>query len=158
MPGVQTAAGSILRVSASTPATFDAAGYATIFGASPAPADVGEITDFGEFGREYNGVNHNPVASRGTQKFKGSFNEGTMNLTIGLDEDDAGQTLMQTALNSDDDYSFEVELQNGDKYYFQAKVMSWKVGVGSVDSIVQATCTLEITTSSTGVGVVKDPA
>jgi hypothetical protein len=36
--------------------------------------------------------------------------------------------------------------------------MSWKVGVGSVDSIVQATCTLEITTSSTGVGVVKDPA
>jgi hypothetical protein len=155
---VQTAAGATLRISATIPGTFNLAGYQAIFDASPAPALVGEITDFGDFGREYNPVNHNPVASRGTQKFKGSFNEGQMNLQIGLDEDDTGQTLMQTARDSDSDYSFALELQNGDRYFFQAKVLGFKISVGSVDSIVSAATTLDITTSSAGVGVVKDPA
>jgi hypothetical protein len=81
-----------------------------------------------------------------------------MTLSLGLDTDDAGQILMKAASLSDDNYSFEVETQNGDIYYFQAKVMSWKVGIGSVDSITTATCTLELTTSSTGVGVVEDLA
>jgi hypothetical protein len=49
-----------------------------------------------------------------------------------------------------------VEMQNGAKYYFPAKVMSFKIGVGSVDNVVSATISLEITSSSTGVGVVED--
>lgn len=152
---VNTTAGSTLRVTASAPATFDSAGYTTLFSTSPAPALVGEITDFGEFGREYNLVNHNPVASRGTQKFKGSFNEGQMNLTLGLDTDDAGQILMKTAADSDSDYYFEVSTQNGDKYFFAAKVMKFKVNLGNVDQITQASTTLELTTNSAGVGVVE---
>jgi hypothetical protein len=119
---------------------------------------VGEITDLGEFGREYVLVTHNPVGTRGTQKFKGSFNEGTMNLTLGLDTDDAGQILMKAAALADTPYSFEVTTQNGDKYYFQAMVMSFKVSVGSVDSITTATCTLELTTSHGGVGIVESLA
>jgi hypothetical protein len=150
---VATSAGSTLKVSASTPATFNVAGYSVL-----SFSNIGEITDLGEFGREYALVTHMPVGSRGTQKFKGSFNEGTMTLSLGLDTDDAGQILMKAASLSDDNYSFEVETQNGDIYYFQAKVMSWKVGIGSVDSITTATCTLELTTSSTGVGVVEDLA
>jgi len=150
---VATSAGSTLKVSASTPVTFDVAGYSDLTFLA-----VGEITDLGEFGREYALVTHNPVGSRGTQKFKGSFNEGTMTLSLGLDTDDAGQIVMKAGSLSDDNYSFEVTTQNGDIYYFQAKVMSWKVGVGSVDSITTATCTLELTTSSGGVGVVEDLA
>ena len=147
---VRTSAGSVLRVSAAAPATFDVTGYAALTWAT-----VGEVTDLGEFGREYALVTHNPVGSRGTQKFKGSFNEGTMSLSLGLDTDDAGQILMKAGSLSDDAYSFELETQNGDIYYFQAMVMSWKVGVASVDSITTATCNLEITTSNTGVGVVE---
>ena len=103
-------------------------------------------------------MTHNPVASRGTQKFKGSFNEGQMTLQIGLDTDDVGQIEMKAASTSDSNYSFEVALLNGDKYYFQAKVMSWKVGVGNVDSIVSATAVLELTTNSAGVGIVESLA
>lgn len=152
---VRTSAGSTLKVSASAPGTFDASGYNTLFTSSPTPPVVGEVTDMGEFGREYALVTHMPVGSRGTQKFKGSFNEGTMTLSLGLDTDDAGQILMKAASLSDNSYSFLVTTQNGDKYYFQAKVMSFKVGVGSVDSITTATCTLELTSTSAGVGIVE---
>ena len=152
---VRTSAGTTLRVTASAPATFNSAGYNTLFTTSPVPALVGEITDLGEFGREYALVTHMPVGSRGTQKFKGSFNEGTITLSLGLDTDDAGQIIMKAASVSDNDYSFMVTTQNGDKYYFRAQIMSWKVGVGSVDSITTATATLEITTNATGVGIVE---
>lgn len=150
---VRTSAGTTLKVSASAPATFNTAGYSALTFTA-----VGEITDLGEFGREFALVTHNPVGTRGTQKFKGSFNEGTMNLTLGLDTDDAGQVLMKAASLADSAYSFEVTTQNGDTYYFQAMVMSFKVGIGSVDSITTATCTLELTTSAGGVGIVEDLA
>lgn len=155
--GVQTSAGATLRITASKPSAYTESAYETLFNASPAPALVGEITDLGEFGREYALVTHNPVGDRGTQKFKGSFNEGTMNLSLGLDNADAGQILMNTALNSDADYSFAVELQDGTRYFFQAKVMSFKVGVGSVDSITSATTALELSTVD-GVGIVGPAA
>ena len=150
---VRTSAGTTLKVSASAPATFDVAGYSAL-----TYTTVGEITDLGEFGREYTLVTHNPVGTRGTQKFKGSFNEGTMTLSLGLDTDDAGQILMKAALLADTPYSFVVTTQNGDKYYFRAMVMSFKVGVGSVDSITTATCTLELTTSPNGIGIVESLA
>lgn len=150
---VATTAGTTFSVSAGNPATFDVAGYAALTFTA-----VGEVTDLGEFGREYALVTHNPIGSRGTQKFKGSFNEGQIALQLGLDTDDAGQILMKAASQSDNNYSFKVATKNGDIYYFEAKVMSWKVGAGGVDSITSATAMLEITTSSTGVGVVEDLA
>jgi hypothetical protein len=155
---VRTSAGTTLRVTASAPATFNSAGYTTLFSTSPVPALVGEVTDLGEFGREYALVTHMPVGNRGTQKFKGSFNEGTITLSLGLDTDDAGQIIMKAASISDNDYSFMVTTQNGDKYFFRAQIMSWKVGVGSVDSITTATATLEITTNAAGVGIVESLA
>lgn len=152
---VFTSAGTTLTISASIPTTFDASGYAAVFTASPGPAVVGEITDLGEFGREFALVTHMPVGSRGTQKFKGSFNEGTMALSLGLDTDDAGQVLMKAASLSDNNYSYLVTTQNGDKYYFQAKTMSFKVNVAGVDSITTASASLELTTNSAGVGIVE---
>ena len=152
-----TSAGSTLRVTSTAPASFNSMGYGTIFPNTPTAGNpvVGEITDLGEFGREYALVTHNPVGNRSTQKYKGSFNEGTMNVSLALDTGDAGQIIMKAASLSNNDYYFEVRTQRGDKYYFPAKVMSWKVGVGSVDQITTATATLEITTSSGGVGIIE---
>jgi len=147
---VRTSAGTTLKISANKPATFDSTGYAAL-----TYTTVGEVADLGEFGREFALVTHNPVGSRGTVKKKGSFNEGTMSVGLALDTDDAGQILMKAAALSDSDYSILVTTQNGDKYYMQAQVMTFKVGVGSVDTITSASVTLEITTNSTGVGVVE---
>ena len=150
---IQSAAGTTLGISASAPATFNAAGYnALTF------TNIGEITDLGEFGREYNLITHNPIDTRATKKLKGSYNEGQASLTVALDTDDAGQTLCKTASQSDADYYFKVVMQNGDKYFYPAKVMSFKRGVGSVDNVVSATINLEITSATGGVGVVEDLA
>jgi hypothetical protein len=148
--GVGTVAGVTIGISASQPATFDEAGYeALVF------TNIGEITDGGEHGRTYAEVTHNPIDSRGTQKFKGSFNEGNKTLQLALDSDDAGQILLKTALNSDNDYSFEVTYPNGDIDWFQAKVMSFRKATGGVDSIITASVDLSITTNSDGVGIVE---
>jgi hypothetical protein len=155
---VFTSAGTTLKVKATQPGAYTVAGYNTLFTTSPTAPLVGEVTDLGEFGREYALVTHNPVGNRGTQKFKASFNDGTMTIQLGLDTDDAGQVLMKAASMSDNDYSFMVTTQNGDRYFFQAKVLNWKVSVGSVDSITSATTTLELTTTSAGVGIVESLA
>jgi hypothetical protein len=147
---VRSSAGSTLQVSATTPATFNSAGYAAL-----TYTTVGEITNFGEFGRVYALIKHNPVATRATVKKKGSYDEGQLALQLGLDTDDAGQIIMKAASLSDNDYSIKVTTQNGDVYYMQVQVMSFKVNVGSVDQITSAACTLEITSSSAGVGIVE---
>lgn len=147
---VFTSAGTTIGIVAGAPATYDATGYTAL-----TFVPIGEVTDLGEFGREYALVTHNPVANRGTVKKKGSFNEGSITLQLGLDTDDAGQILAKTASNSDADYSFAVTTQNGDKYFFRAQVMSFKVSVGGVDTITNATIMLEITTNSAGVGIVE---
>jgi len=147
---VYTSAGTTLKVLAAAPATFDPTGYNALV-----MTLVGEVTDLGEFGREYALVTFSPVGSRGIQKKKGSFNQGTMTIGLGLDTDDAGQILLKAASQADADYSFLVTTQQGDKYYFRAQVMSFKVNVGSVDQITAATVTLELTTNSAGVGVVE---
>lgn len=150
---VRSSAGSTLSMSAGIPATFNVAGYTALTWTA-----VGEITDLGEFGREFNLITHNPLGSRGTVKLKGSFNEGSISVSLALDTDDAGQILAKAAALSDNDYSVKIITQNGDDYYMQVKVMSFKVQVGSVDSVTSATMTMEITTTSAGVGIVEDLA
>lgn len=136
---VQTSAGTTIGISAGLPATNDQAGYEALTFTT-----VGEVTDAGEFGREYNLVTHNPLATRATVKRKGSYNDGAMNLTLGRDVSDAGQTLLQTASDSDDNHAIEVTLQDGAKFYFQAQVMSYRTNIGSVDQITGASTVLEI--------------
>ncbi len=150
---VRSSAGSTLSLSAGIPATFNVAGYTALTWTA-----VGEITDLGEFGREFNLITHNPLGSRGTVKLKGSFNEGSISVSLALDTDDAGQILAKAAALSDNDYSVKIITQNGDDFYMQVKVMSFKVQVGSVDSVTSATMTMEITTNSAGVGIVEDLA
>ena len=139
--GWQTAAGASLAIAstAGVPATFDAAGYeASVL------VDVGEITNIGEFGKEFALVTHQPLSTRGVKKGKGSYNNGTLNPALALDTSDAGQLLMQTALESDDSWVFCVTLQDGSKYYLMGKVMSFKPNVGSVDDVVTASPTIEV--------------
>jgi hypothetical protein len=154
MSRVETVAGTRIYISPTTPATFDAAGYAGS-GMNFEAGLIGEITDGGDHGRVYAKVEHKPIASRGVQKFKGSFDEGTKTLQLALDNDDAGQVILAAALNSDNDYSFKVAYQGGDIDYFQAKVMSLRKAASGVDTIRSATVVLELTTTSAGVGIIS---
>jgi hypothetical protein len=149
VPGVRTSAGSTISITATKPATFDAAGYGAL-----APTIIGEITNLGDFGREYEEVKHERLSDRSTQKFKGGFDEGTMTLQLGLDESDAGQVLASAALLSDLDYYFKVVRQNGTIHYFPAKVMSFKRSLGARNQVTAGTIALSISTGPAGEGVI----
>jgi len=137
----QTAAGASLSIASTpgAPATADAAGYA-----AKSYVAVGEITNIGEFGKEFALVTHQPLSTRGVKKGKGSYNNGTLNPALALDPVDAGQILMEEALESDESYAFMVTLQSGAKYYLMGKVMSFKPNVGGVDDVVTASPTVEV--------------
>ncbi len=145
-----TAAGTLIGLSANPPATYDAAGYAAL-----TYTTIGEVTDAGAHGRVYQPVTANILATRGTRKFKGSFNEGTKTVQMLLDDEDDGQILAKEALNSDDEYSFCVTYPDGSKDYFPALVMSFQKQISGTDTILSATMDLEITTSKDGVGIVE---
>lgn len=145
-----TSAGSTLGISASLPATLTSTAYDAL-----TYTTIGEVTDGGSVGRTYNTVNHQPLATRGVVKLKGSYDDGTMTLQLAYAPGDAGQVLLETALDDDDFYSFELTLQNGTIIYFQAQVTSAPVNVGAVDTITGMSVNLSIKSGSI---VKKHPA
>lgn len=147
---VESLAGTKLGISASAPATFNAAGYAAL-----TFANIGEITDPGEHGRTYALITHMPIDKRNTQKFKGSFNEGQMTLQLAVNTDDAGQAILQAAKVSDASYYFAMTYQGGDIHYFPAKVMSFIYAGGGVDTIRAGSVQLELTSDASGVGIIE---
>lgn len=135
----QTSAGTVIAVSNALPATHDVVGFEAL-----SFDDVGEVTDLGEYGREYNLVTHNPLAGRRTVKRKGSFDDGSIDMELAIDVGDTGQTSLKTGLDSDQSYSFKVTHQDGNIDYFTAQIMSFTKNVGSVDQIYAASVSLEI--------------
>jgi hypothetical protein len=135
-----TSAGTKISIASGEPTTYDETGFDAL-----SFSEIGEVTDLGEFGREYSLVTHNPLGSRQTVKRKGSFNDGTISMTVARVPSDSGQADLQTAVDSDDNYQFKVELQDGRVLYFSAQVMSYTTNVGSVDQITSASVSIEIT-------------
>jgi len=139
--GAFTSAGTTIGISSTLPATYDASGYGAL-----SYNAVGEVTDLGEFGREYALVTHNPLGARRTVKRKGSYNDGQVAMTVARVPSDTGREDIITALDSDDPVAFEIVLQDGTTLYFAGVVMSYTTNVGSVDQITSASVMIEITT------------
>ena len=134
-----TSAGTTIGISAALPATYNQAAFAAL-----AYTEIGEVSDLGEFGREYNVVKFNPLKDRRTVKRKGSFDDGTVQVQLAKAASDAGQILLKTAVNSDASHSVKIVLQDGTIFYFTAQVSSSTVNVGNVDQITSSTFKLEI--------------
>lgn len=134
-----TSAGTKLHISASAPATYNSTGFAALTW-----TEIGEVSEMGEFGRQYNLVTFNTLGDRRTVKRKGSYNDGTIACQMARVPDDAGQTILVTAVNSDTSYSIKITLQDGTVFYTTAQVMSYTTNIGNVDQITSATVNLEI--------------
>jgi hypothetical protein len=136
---INTTAGSEFRISAGVPASLDATGYGAL-----TYTLVGECTDMGEVGREYNIVNHNPISDRKTKKLKGSYNPGDITLQYARDYSDAGQILLKAASESDATYTIKIITQSGKFLYFRALVTSFKTNMGGVDQVLGGTAVLTL--------------
>jgi hypothetical protein len=144
---IQTSAGTTVAIATGLPGTYDATGFNALTWSV-----VGEVTDIGEFGKEFNLVTHMPVATRQAKKLKGSYNNGSIQLQMARDgAAGSNQAALKTALASDSSYSFRVTLQDGTKLYFTGKVMSYKTNVGGVDQVTGATAAIEIDSDITEV-------
>lgn len=137
---VRTSAGTRIHISS----TLVPCNYTAIQMAALPWIEIGEVSDLGEFGREYNVVNFNPLGDRKTVKRKGSYNDGTVSMQVAKVGSDGGQQICKTALDSDSSYPFRITLQDGTVFYFTAQVTSFTTNVGSVDQITSAAINLEI--------------
>ena len=69
------------------------------------------------------------------------------------DSTDAGQTLLRTAADSNNLYSFMVTYADGATRYFQGRVFGYPENTDGADTILMANPTIEINTD-----IVKAPA
>lgn len=122
--GVVSGSGSKLYISSTLPATYNKAGYTALTWVL-----VGEVTNVGEYGREYDLIDHAPIDTRQIVQIKGNYREGSLPLTFGSTPTDAGQIIINTASKSDNNYSFKVERTDGDIDAFTGKVTSYKPNV-----------------------------
>lgn len=137
--GAFTSAGTKLSICAAAPATYNGPGFAALTW-----VEVGEISDLGEFGRQYALVSYNLLGDRRTVKRKGSYNDGTIAAQMARVPTDAGQAIITAALDSDASYSIKIVLQDGTIFYTSAQIMSYTTNIGSVDQITSATVNMEI--------------
>jgi hypothetical protein len=141
------AAGSTLYIGGSNP-TADPSDLT----AETSWTEVGEVTNIPEFGLSYGKIEHKPLASRETYKFKGSFDGGSVQIDMAEAPSDAGQAAMVAALDDDGSFNFKVELNDAPntasatptEIRFMGKVFSYRTNVGTTEGIVGCRSMLEI--------------
>lgn len=138
--GSSTSAGSTLAISAGVPATQDEAGYAAL-----TYTEVGMVEKLGPVGPTYAKVEFQPLVGA-KQKHKGSVDYGSLSPSMAYDPDDAGQTLLAAAADSNNLYAVKVVYPNGETRYFQSRVFGFPVDAEGADSILMANPTIEINT------------
>lgn len=139
--GSTTAAGTAIGISAATPATFDAAGYAAL-----TFTEIGNVEKLGPIGPTFAKVEFKPLKGP-TKKFKGSVDYGSLNPSLAHDDSDAGQTLLRTAANNLTTlYSFKVTYPDNAIRYFQGRVFGYPEVTDGADTVIMANPTIEIDT------------
>lgn len=112
---------------------------------------IGEITNIGAFGKQFQMIEHKPVSDRETQQFKGSFTRGNIQIDLAMDVGDSGQDALLDALDSDSLYNFLLEYNDaatsgghGSQRRFKARVTQYNETPGGVDNIITAQAMLAI--------------
>jgi hypothetical protein len=129
---VEALAGATIALSATIPATYDAAGYGS--------TDVvwtllGEVENYGNHGVTAKIIEFTPVDTSVVTKMKGSKNYGTMGMMMGDLPSDAGQILVKAAAESNNHYSARITYNDGTVHYLDVIVAKAEKQDGSVDDV-----------------------
>lgn len=109
--------GSTFSVTASTPTTEDAAGYAAL-----TYTEVGKVITIGELGDTSEDVTVNHLKDGRTVHINGVKDLGEVAVEIEFDGSDAGQQLIANANNTNTTHSFQIVDADGHTVYFQGLV------------------------------------
>jgi len=131
---VGTISGATLAISASLPATYDAAGYGAT---SITYTTIGEVENFGNHGVTATITEFTPISTAVVAKMKGSKNYGTMSMTLGSIPTDAGQAIITTASESTAHYSAKLTYPDGEIHYLDVLVAKDEYQDGSVNDAMK---------------------
>ncbi|MBS0424612.1 MAG: hypothetical protein JSR71_09375 [Proteobacteria bacterium] len=138
---VTSISGATLAITATLPATYDAAGYGatTIIWTA-----IGKIDNIGNHGVKANVATHTPIDTAVITKIKGSKDYGSMQMSMGSVPTDAGQILLNTASESNNHYSAKLTYPDGEIHYLDVLVSSFEYKDGSVNDISGLQVNLEV--------------
>lgn len=138
---VSTAAGTKLAIVSGAPATYDITGFAAL-----SFVDVSDVVTLGEFGGSSQVVSFIGLTDVVEQKFKGSFNAGSMSINVGNDLTDAGQVVLSAGAKPTDNtiHSVKVTFPNTLVVYFTCIVTGFNLSVPDANSVISATGSLEL--------------
>jgi hypothetical protein len=143
MSDVISSVGTLLSVSASSPATYDIAGFEALTFSL-----VAEASEIPELGGVAALATHTPLATGIVAKRRGSINYGSITVPMALSAADTGQGILRTAgdtdAGEDAQVSCKVERPNGNIEYFTAQVMSFTTNTSNADAITMSGVVLEI--------------
>lgn len=142
---------TVLSVAITAPATHDAAGFAALTYTA-----VGELESIGDVTQSCAAITFKNLATGKTSTLKGSEDGVTVPVTVGLDRDDAGQAIMDTAYASATQIlSVKISEANGDAMYMRAYVMAKTVAYGDADSVKRRNYSLGVVAPATGSTIVE---
>lgn len=108
--------------------------------------EVRNVESVGEFGDQSNDVTFSALGDARTQHAKGARDAGQMTITVAHDPQDAGQSAMEAAEQTNFNYAFKVILPDAPAagysnttQYFRGLVQSRRKNIGSNDNVIRNT-------------------
>lgn len=132
--------GTVFKIVAGAPATYDEAGYTTLLAAAP---EVGEIHDYGTYGGTRNIATHTPVKTQEIKKRAGSLDFGQLSIAFGQDVTDAGQIALSGFFASGEVVSCSI-VDGAGAEYFTGVVSDNQVTRGDADTIITQAGTVDL--------------
>ena len=133
-----SSAGTTFELAQGTPATWDQAGFA-----AQTFVKIGKIKNGGAFGKQFQIITSEYLSQRGSEKRKGTFNAGALDLQVDVKTDE-GQQLCEEALDDDADYTIRVTLQSGKAYFLRGIVAEFTTSVGGPNDMTSANIKIEL--------------
>lgn len=112
--------------------------------------EIKEVEGLGSVGDTATAVEFTSLADGRKRKLKGTRDAGTMELVIGIDPTDAGQTALVAAEKTIFDYAFKIVLNDApfagtpSERYFIAKVMSVAEQFDQADNVMKLNASLGV--------------
>jgi hypothetical protein len=129
---IEALSGATVAISATLPATYDAAGYGATTTTYTA---VGQVETFGNQGVTATVTEFTPIDTAVVAKIKGSKNYGNMDLTLAALPSDSGQDLLETASESSAHYSVKLTYADTSIHYLDVLVFKFEQVGGSVNDV-----------------------
>ena len=129
---------TIYAISASLPATYDAAGYAAT---TITYTTIGKVESFPEMGSEREIKKFIPITGA-IEYSKGVAEYGSGPMVVADVPADAGQVIVKAADASANHYSMKVTYPDGEVHYLDVLVSGWKLTQAQSGEFMKRTATL----------------